>query len=165
MSDKPLSGAIIERAFSLVNEAMFTVDLQVRRLRSTEPEDAEFIFRPWADFSFLVVALVRLRAAAKAFRKAKGVSVDKALAAFDNALPTLTPLRDVAEHIEDYAVGTGKHKGISRKSLAVGGWDGKTFTWYGNSLDVDKAREAAMDLFNAVRDEKNRAAKERNTKT
>lgn len=158
--DKPSAGAIVERAFSLANEAMFTVELQVRRLHSTEPEDDVFIFRPWADFRFLIVALVSLQNAARTFRKANGVSVDKALDAFDAALPNLRKLRDVAEHIDEYAVDSSKrfHKEIERRSIAVGGWDGRVFSWFGGALDVDQALEAARALFIAIRDEKNRFA-------
>lgn len=58
-ADKPSSAAVMERAFSLVNEAMFTVELQRRRVRSEEPEDSRFPARWWADVQFLIVALRR----------------------------------------------------------------------------------------------------------
>jgi hypothetical protein len=49
----PSEAPILERARSLCNEAVWTVALQRTRLRSSEPEDAEFVFRKWADFRFL----------------------------------------------------------------------------------------------------------------
>jgi hypothetical protein len=52
-TDKPSDGAIVERALSLANDAMFTVKLQHRRLRTDEPEDEVFFFRRSADFQFL----------------------------------------------------------------------------------------------------------------
>src|SRR5579859_2833960 len=55
----PSDAAILERAKSLSNEACFTVSLQHRRLRTTEPEDQVFVFRWWADLQFLIVALRR----------------------------------------------------------------------------------------------------------
>ena len=58
----PLSGAVIpERAKSFCNEACFTIALQHRRLKTTEPEDGVFVFRWHADLQFLIVALRRLR--------------------------------------------------------------------------------------------------------
>lgn len=60
----PASDATRERAFSLANEAMYTVAPQVGRLGSSEPEDQVFIFRWCADLQFLIVALRRLRRAA-----------------------------------------------------------------------------------------------------
>jgi hypothetical protein len=43
--DSPSEEAILERARSLVNREVSTVALQCRRLRSTELEDEEFLFR------------------------------------------------------------------------------------------------------------------------
>lgn len=40
--------AALECARSLANEAMFTVSLQRRRIRSDDPEDV-FVMRRWAD--------------------------------------------------------------------------------------------------------------------
>lgn len=50
------AAAIYERARRLANISLWAVDLQCRRLKSTEPEDTEFIFRKWADFDFLIVS-------------------------------------------------------------------------------------------------------------
>jgi len=45
--------ATYERACRYANNALWTLSLQRRRLKSQEPEDAEFIFRVWADYEFL----------------------------------------------------------------------------------------------------------------
>ena len=149
----PSDGAILERAFSLANEAMFTVALQRRRVTSTEPEDDTFVFRWWADLQFLVVALRRLRRAAELGRRVPAGAKDlsAALKAFDVALPMLPLMRNVGEHIDDYALDNGRHKDISRRSLQVGAWDGATYTWLGASLNVENARAAAETLHAAVR--------------
>jgi hypothetical protein len=83
--------ATYERAIRLANIAVFTVDLQCRRLNSDEPEDGEFIFRKWADFHFLVVALTRLRRAAELDVKVKSIksNIRAALQEFDSAIPNL----------------------------------------------------------------------------
>jgi hypothetical protein len=57
----PSEAATLERAFSLVNEAMHTVALQRRRLATEEPEDRDFPMRRWADWEFFISALWRLR--------------------------------------------------------------------------------------------------------
>jgi hypothetical protein len=41
--DVPTDDATLERAISLASECCYAVALQVRRLRSKEPEDAVFI--------------------------------------------------------------------------------------------------------------------------
>src|SRR6185503_12268591 len=49
---RPSDAAILERASSLASEAMWTFAMQIRRLRSKEPEDKEFSLRWWADLQF-----------------------------------------------------------------------------------------------------------------
>lgn len=95
-----------ERARRLGNLALWTVDLQRRRINSDVPEDNKFILRRWSDFDFLVVALIRLRRAAQLAAKVPQIraKMDAALKKFDVALPHLKKMRDVAEHIDDYAL-------------------------------------------------------------
>ena len=98
--------AILERAHSLANEAMFTVALQCRRIKTVEPEDETFIFRWWVDFQFLILALCRLRRAVKIAHKVLAITGDVkiALHKFDRALPHLIRLRNVGELIDEYVV-------------------------------------------------------------
>jgi hypothetical protein len=90
----PSSGfAVIERALSLSNEAMFTVALQRRRFRSREPEDT-FVFWWWANLQFRVVALRRLRRAAEVANRVASVQckLSSAIRDFDEALSLLRTL-------------------------------------------------------------------------
>ncbi len=125
MPDKVLgNAAVIERTFSFVNEAMFTIALQHRRLRSSEPEDAVFVSRRWADLQFLIVAICRLRRATNiaarvpAFKAALSLPMKH----FDDALPALKTMRDIGEHIDDYALDLERRhrKEIDRRQLQVG---------------------------------------------
>jgi hypothetical protein len=61
-------------------------------------------------------------------------------------------MRNVGEHIDDYAVDSPKrqHKEVRRQDLQVGTWDGTTYEWLGDSLNIDTAHEAAYALFVAV---------------
>jgi hypothetical protein len=154
-SMRPPDAVVLERARSFANEAMWAVALQRRRIRSTEPEDRRFVFRWWVDLQFLIVALRRLRRAAElASRVASaGPSVALALKKFDEALPQLSVMRNVGEHIDDYLLGNSKtrHKQVSRGMLQSGTWDGVTYTWLNESLNVDGAHDAAFQLFSALR--------------
>jgi hypothetical protein len=162
MTQAPSSAVVRERASSLANEAMFTIDLQIRRLRSKEPEDDTFIFRWWADLQFLVVSLRRLRRAAELAAKADGASrlIKAAIKVFDEALPGLAVMRNVGEHIDAYAVDHPKrhHPEIQRGQLQVGHWDGETYTWLVDKsgqplqLNVNEAKLAAEQLYAVVRD-------------
>lgn len=149
---RPPDAVILERALSFATEAVYTVALQRRRLRSQEPEDDRFVLRLWADLQMLIIMLRRLRRAAELAKQVPTVrdSIHRALAEFDQALPTLTKMRDVGEHIEDYALDQGHDETVSRRTLQVGSWNGTTLEWLGGSLDVDAAMRAAEELYRAI---------------
>ncbi len=154
--DAPSDAATLERAKRLGNKAMFTIALQRRRLRSKEPEDEEFVFRFWADLEFLIIALRRLRRAALVAQKVPSASgsMKAAIDAFDAALPGLNEMRNVSEHVEQYAVDepSRHHLHISRKQLEVAAWDGTVFSWLDRQLNIDTAFTTAENLFVAIRD-------------
>jgi hypothetical protein len=150
------SASTYERARRLANNAVWTIHLQCRRLTSIEPEDGQFLFRKWADFGFLIVALSRLRRAAALATRAPEVQsrITDALALFDAALPHLKTMRDVAEHIDDYARDRGRRTEINRRQLEVSEMsiDGTTFIWLGGSLNIEDASTAADNLFSEIKE-------------
>jgi len=151
----PSALATIERAHSLANDAVRTVALQRRRLRGHEPEDDTFVFRWWADLQFMIVALRRLRRAAQIASKVPwaAADLDKALQDFDRELSAVATMRNVGEHIDEYALDsdTRHHKNVDRTQLLVGAWNGTVFEWLGHELDIDKALAAAETLYGAIR--------------
>jgi hypothetical protein len=150
---RPSDAVILERTKSFCNEAIFTIALQHRRLRTPEPEDKVFIFRWHADLQFFIVALRRLRRAVELGAKVRHVSetLRAALTAFDDRLPGLAKMRNVSEHINDYLLGDGRTKDVQRGDLQVSAWDGTVFSWLGVELDIDAALVAAETLFEAVK--------------
>lgn len=150
----PSEAVILERSKSFCNEACFTIALQCRRLRTTEPEDEVFIFRWYADLQFLIMALRRLRRAAGLAARVPQVSdsLKIAIKEFDNQLPNLAKMRNVGEHIDDYVTNNkqNRHKDIQRHVLQCSSWDGTVFTWLGVDLDIDIALKASEGLFGAV---------------
>ena len=159
---KPDETAIYERARRLANLSLWTIDMQRRRINSDEPEDDKFVLRKWADFHFLIVALTRLRRSAVLATKAKTIEqkIKIALKEFDSALPNIKKMRDVAEHIDDYAVDSGKDKNISRKSLEVGIIDGETWHWLGFEINTKHALKASSQLFKAIKESRTLFKKE-----
>jgi hypothetical protein len=166
MTPRPSAAVILERARSLCNEAIFTLALQHRRLRTTEPEDKEFVLRWHADLQFFIVALRRLRRAVELGAEVPRVSASlrAALTAFDNRLPGLAKMRNVGEHINDYMLGDGHTRDIQRGDLQVSTWDGAVFTWLDAKLDIDAALRAAEALFEVVRVSARRNPEEAPTK-
>ena len=138
---------------SLASEAMFTVELQRRRAKGMEPEDDTFANRWWIDLQFLIVALYRLRRVARLAENVPSVraTIAAAGATFDQRLPTLTNMRHVMEHFDDYALDVGRNVKVSRHDLQVGTWDGKVWQWSQiGQVDVDDAFDAAKVLYKAI---------------
>ena len=80
-----------------------------------------------------------------------------ALSEFDDALPMLKDVRDIAEHFDEYArdeghlnKGKGSELAVSRKSLEVGVVGDTTFQWLDHELNADLALSAARRLFKAI---------------
>ncbi|MGC1165837.1 MAG: hypothetical protein WA862_07010 [Solirubrobacterales bacterium] len=152
--DQPSDAATLERAHSLANEAVHMVALQRRRLQSEEPEDQAFIFRRWADFQFLVISLRRLRLAGllAAKHEVSRAAIRSAIREFDESLPDLQKMRNVGEHIDDYAFEGGRDRSVDRRALQVGSFDSTTLEWLGERLNVDEALAAAENLYRAIKD-------------
>jgi hypothetical protein len=135
---------------------MWSIEVQCRRLEAVEPEDAEFVLRRWADFDFLIVALTRLRRAAWLAVKIPQLqaSLDTALVQFDKALPDLKKMRDVAEHIDDYALDRGRQNAVPRQLLEVSTMeaDGPTLCWLQSRLNAREASHASRALFAALKE-------------
>jgi hypothetical protein len=145
--------SILRCAISLCNEACFAVALQHRRLQSAEPEDDTFVFRWWVDIQFLIVALRRLRRSAEIAGSVPTLSgiIKIALGEFDDTVPGLATMRNVGEHVEDYALGQGRDTTVSPSELQVGCLDWPVYSWLGVSLNLDSALGAAEKLLQAVR--------------
>jgi hypothetical protein len=146
--------ATFERAFRPSNIAMHSVALQVRRLRSAEPEDVAFIFRKWSDFDFLVVALTRMRRSVQLACELPQVkpALESALHDFDERLPGLKRTRDVAEHVGDYALERGHLRSVSRFVLETYSLSarGPSLNWLGARVNASSPLRAAERLFLAM---------------
>jgi hypothetical protein len=151
---KPMPAASYERAKRLANIALWSVELQCRRLRSAEPEDGAFALRKWADFHFLVVSLTRLRRAAQLAARVPELHrhLADAIARFDSALPGLKAMRDVSEHIDEYALDQGQRRNVSRQELEVSSLaeEGPTLNWLGSTLNASDALRSSQELFVAI---------------
>jgi len=147
---------ILERSKRLANLAIWTVTLQWRRIRSSEPEDKEFMLRWWADLQFFVLSLYRLRTAVKIAINVSdskiSANIKDAIKEFDKTIPDLKKLRDIGEHIDAYTIDDPKRhrQEVDRKQLEVGSWDGTTYEWLGVKLSVDDAQLAAKELFKTL---------------
>jgi hypothetical protein len=148
---------VLDRATRLGGNAMRAVDLQIRRIRTVEPEDEDWIARKWTDFQFLILALWGVRQAGQLGQHVEP-ELTAALTAFDRACPDLATMRNVSQHLDEYGIdGKGRRQKrsdgylIGRRSLEVGSWDEDRFIWLDRVLEVTQAREAAVSLYSAIR--------------
>ena len=152
---KPTSAATYERARRRANFTLWAIDLQCRRLQSSEPEDELFLFRKWADFDFLIVCLTRFHRFAKLVASIPEVKphLTIPLQEFQAALPTLKRMRDVAEHFDDYAVDKGRLSDVKRQALEVSSMndEGTVLNWLDVELNSQEALVACQKLFMAIK--------------
>lgn len=151
--------AVVERAKSMATDWMWAVSLQHDRIVNPRPQDQPF--HPFgtenfqeADVHFLVIALRRLRTIATTLEHApqQWDSVRHAIDEFDARLPWLKRLRDVFEHLEDYAVDSNlRHSSTSRRELQVWSLGEDGLNWLGFDVDWNEAHLAANDLYAAVK--------------
>lgn len=162
---------VVERAKSLANQWAWAVSLQHDRITKPRPQDK--LFHPFgidafneADVHFLVISLRRLRTVATTLEHAPQVwdSVRSAIQAFDARLPWLKRLRDVFEHLEDYAVDSNlRRSDTSRGELQVWSFDENGMQWLDYDIDWKEARSAAKDLYGAVKTAYDSLASQRRT--
>jgi len=140
-------------ASSIANEALWAISLQCRRLRANEPEDEKFPARFWVDIQFLVVTLRRFRKAIEIARSVPNLTpeITLALKTFNDAIPDLDKMRNVGEHLDDYAWDnpTRHRKEVSHRDIQVGSWSSDTgqFNWLGSTLNIDVSLKAAEELY------------------
>jgi hypothetical protein len=109
--------------------------------------------RAWVDLGLYVVALTRLRAVAELawVHMSNGRRLGPAIAAFDQALPGLTDLRNAIEHPEHFVPNVIAGKVTSDKGHGWGSGKGE-IELGGHKITLDVATEAAAALYAAIDD-------------
>jgi len=147
---KPSDAAIVERAIRLANNSVGAVVLQVRRIQSVLPSDptdddsSDRIFQVFnADIPFMILALTWVRRAALLAGEVDSCRshIRTAIASFDGELPALLKMRNVREHIDDYALDAPERGPrrrtqrradgslVGRRLLEVGSFGDYGFRW------------------------------------
>jgi len=142
--------AVYEDARSEANIAVWAIQLQIQRLRSTQDEISGFALQPVVDFHFLVTALTRLRKMADLVSKFSNIS--EAIKQFDKTLPDLKKIRNVMEHLDDYRLGEGRNKKVRINALRTIALDTKRIQWLDYEIKTDEALQISDFLFQAIKD-------------
>ncbi len=144
--------ALVQRMFTEATTWINAVHMQHRRL-TTPFVDSEApgneVYRQEIDLHFMLVALTRLRRAVGLTTRVGAVQDDLLgqLVAFDERVPGLSALRNVAEHFDDYTTNRGRPRDIRRAqpqtwSLGEEPDRGPVWRWLGMELAVDGAHAA-----------------------
>jgi hypothetical protein len=153
---------IVLRAFTFFQDASNGAGLQMERIQDNRTDDAKTLSHLWFDWQTLMTHLRRMRKAALLIGKAKVANsqVQKAVAAFDKALPNLKIYRDVFEHMESYVFEDDNrhYKDIGLGGLQVGTFSNDTFSWAIDDTEVSlkEAAIASSELYHdikAIRDD------------
>jgi len=152
----PSRGQVLDRAARFASNSLGSIDLQIRRIRGSEPEDDEWPFRVLADFQFLIQALWQMRQSGYLALQVDP-SLTNAVEDFNVACPDLATMRNVAQHWDQYAVDESRRqrrsddgKPVGRRSLENHAWDNDTFRWLGGTVELTRSRDAAALLYRAI---------------
>lgn len=138
----------------LANVAVWAVDLQIKRLETNEPEFADFPFQPLVDFHFLVTALTRLQEIAEALKAIEDMEpvMEKAIESFEKEVPGLRDIRNVLEHIGEYARGAGHDQDVQYGEMFTVVLDSDCIQWLGYELRPRAALSASDTLFHVIKE-------------
>jgi hypothetical protein len=139
----------LEVALAFSHIAMEALEIPRKRLlavRAGEP-----IGPWWPDAQNFVIALNRLRNTIKIMSRDPRVkkSINLKLKKFEAAVPSLTVMRDIGEHLDEQVTRSAKaiKHGVLAESIQIDSFDGHRLTWLGDhSLNIDVAFASAMDL-------------------
>ena len=134
----------------LVNRAVYSVGLQVKRLKASEPDLAQIL----ADFHFLVTALTSIRQLAeglKAIDDMKSTMIE-AVQSFDAEVPQLRAIRNVLEHKADYMRGKGRNKSVCYGGMFTITLDPDQIIFADCHLRPDAALMASEAILEVIRE-------------
>jgi hypothetical protein len=143
---------IYERVRHLANVAVWSIDLQVRRIKESDTADGQFIFRRWMDYHFLIVALSRLLLTTKQLLVITELKpqIEPSIQKFEAAFPWLRDLRNVVAHFDEYPIGKGKNKKMMREGTEVAIMSEEQLSWLGFEIRPQDALIESASLFKAV---------------
>jgi hypothetical protein len=149
---------IVERLRTEATVWVNAVALQAGRLdrrhRKTHLDAVELQVME-VDLHLFLVALFRLRRCVGRVGMrvpSLRMTVDARVATFNEAVPSLTRLRHVSEHIDEYNLDEGRDASVSRSQVQRWHLDknvegGLVWGWLEERLDVQRADHAAIALY------------------
>jgi hypothetical protein len=135
---------------SCANRAMWTIDLQVCRLRNFDASLTDFVLQTVSDAELLLLMADRLLAVSRHIDRMTGGALKTAANEFEGNAPNLRQARNVVAHIDEYLQGDGKNKSIRVGSLSTHSLDVDRFSFAGLEFDFTKLLTSAQKLFTEI---------------
>lgn len=151
--DEECEVARYEDLRSCASRTLWTIDLQIRRLRGFEvdfkPEN-QFILQQVSDAEFLILSLDRLLAVSRLIDPMTEGLLQPAIADFENQLPNLRLARNVISHIDEYLSSKGKDKSVRVGAISTTLFSHDIVEYSGFEFNLDAAQTVAEALFKAI---------------
>jgi hypothetical protein len=138
---------------SCANRALWTIDLQIRRLRDFAADleaGNQFVLQLVSDAEFLILSLERLLAVSRLIDPMTAGSLQPAIVDFERQLPHLHSARNVVSHIDEYLSDKGRNKSVRVGAISVTVFDHNRLVLSGFEFDLEGARSVAEALFSAI---------------
>lgn len=152
-NDEEREVARYEDLRSCANRTLWTIDLQIRRLRdfAVDLESVnQFVLRQVSDTEFLILSLERLLAVSRLIDPMTADSLRPAIADFENMLPNLRLARNVISHIDEYLSGKGNDKSVRVGAISTYLFGHDIVEYSGFEFNLDAAQKVAEALFKAI---------------
>lgn len=126
----------------LASFQMWTLKLQLTRIKVDNPFDEAFPLRIYADFYFMISTLKEYYNTGKQIEKLlpKSSKVEVALHDLYNCIPELKVYRNVLQHMDEYVIGEGRKQSIDPAQLETSIIEGTKLYWLGNGLNTNNGR-------------------------
>ncbi len=138
---------------SCANRTVWTIQLQIRRLRDSRNVEAgdEFVLQAVSDAEFLILALDRLLAVARQIDAITAGALSSAIAEYQRAFPNLRTARNVVSHMDEYLHGDGRDRSVRIGSLSTHVVDPDHLVFAGFEFNIREGFTAAERLFSSIR--------------
>lgn len=150
---------LFEKAIRLATTILFSIELQYERMQTNGSKDISIASQiKWIDFQFFIIALNRLEKVACLLKSIHIIKskIKLAIKEFNKSIPDLKTIRNIIEHLEEYAKGSGnlnkngEEEIISRHGIENHSILGSKWSWLEYKIDIDISFEASKKLYSTI---------------
>ncbi len=137
---------------SCANRLLWTIHLQVTRIRQFDAGATEFVLQPVSDAEFLILSIDRFAAVARQIDDLTEGTISSSLDRLDAAAPNLKRARNVVAHIDNYLRGEGHDSSVRVGALSTHIFNESQMSFGGFDFDLCALMGAADGVFSAIQE-------------